>query len=87
MFGTLQHRVFPVYFNVTIAGSGALLALWTHAHPAVTQHFLNPLVPDVAQAYTLGLVLTSQALNSFVIGPLTSKYVFAAPSFRFDYAA
>ncbi|KAI0029990.1 hypothetical protein K488DRAFT_55175 [Vararia minispora EC-137] len=76
MFGALQHRTFPVYFNMTIALSAPLAAYWTYTHPAVLEHYLNPRVADVAQAYALGVVFLSQALNAFVIGPLTSKTMF-----------
>jgi len=76
MFGTLQHRTFPVYFNVTVLVASGLLAAWTYTHDNVIVHVANPLVPDVLQAYTLAVVILSQGLNSFVIGPLTSKTMF-----------
>ncbi|KAI0308628.1 hypothetical protein OF83DRAFT_1273655, partial [Amylostereum chailletii] len=75
-FGALQHRVFPVYFNLTILFSGGLLGLWTYTHPDVLAYATNPLVPDVAQAYTLLTIVILQSINSLVIGPLTSKTMF-----------
>ncbi|KAI0067948.1 hypothetical protein BV25DRAFT_1794158 [Artomyces pyxidatus] len=75
-FGTLQHRTFPIYFNLSIAGSAGLLAAWTYTHPAVLAHAARPAVADVAQAYALASVLVLQALNSLVIGPVTSKTMF-----------
>lgn len=75
-FGALQHRTFPIYFSMSIVMSSGLLALWARAHPAVYDHIFQPAVADVAQAYALALVLISQAVNYFVIGPLTSKTMF-----------
>ncbi|PCH33360.1 hypothetical protein WOLCODRAFT_135081 [Wolfiporia cocos MD-104 SS10] len=75
-FGALQHRIFPVYFVISIALSSGLLALWMRTHPAVRTHYAAPTVADVAQAYVLGAVLLFQALNHLVIGPLTSKTMF-----------
>ena len=51
------------------------MALWTRSHPTVVEHIQNPLVADVAQAYTLAAVALLQGSNRFIIGPLTSKYV------------
>ena len=51
------------------------MALWTRSHPTVAEHIQNPLVADVAQAYTLAAVALLQGSNRFIIGPLTSKYV------------
>lgn len=62
---------------MSIVMSSGLLALWARAHPAVYDHVFQPAVADVAQAYALALVLISQAVNYLVIGPLTSKCVFA----------
>ncbi|KAA1468507.1 hypothetical protein DENSPDRAFT_833820 [Dentipellis sp. KUC8613] len=76
-FGALQHRTFPVYFNISIGLSSALLALWARANPGITARVTSFQDADVAQAYALGTVLAGQALNSFVIGPLTSKCMFA----------
>jgi len=75
-FGTLQHRVFPIYFVMSIAMSSGLLALWATSHPTVLAYITRPVVGDVAQAYALTLVLVSQAVNYFVIGPLTSQTMF-----------
>ena len=74
-FGALQHRTFPVYFNTTITVSAGLLAAWTYSHPAILDNVKRPYLADVAQAYTLATVLLTQAVNSFIIGPLTSKSV------------
>ena len=78
MFGTLQHSTFPVYFNLSILLGGGLLGLWGFSHPAVLDHYAEPLRVDVAQAYTLGSVILVQAANQFIVGPLTSKYVWPA---------
>ncbi|CCM01621.1 uncharacterized protein FIBRA_03682 [Fibroporia radiculosa] len=75
-FGALQHRIFPVYFVMSIIMSSGLLALWTRSHPAVLAHLSQPLVADVAQAYSLASVLLFQGANYFVVGPLTSKTMF-----------
>ena len=55
--------------------SSGLLAIWIHKHPDVLVYLARPNLGDVAQVYALGTVLFSQALNYFVIGPLTSKCV------------
>jgi len=75
-FGALQHRTFPIYFLISIALSTGLLASWTLNHPEVKEHFANPLVADVLQAYTLASVLLGQGSNYFVVGPLTSRVMF-----------
>ncbi|KAJ7655196.1 hypothetical protein DFH06DRAFT_1201872 [Mycena polygramma] len=75
-FGALQHKTFPIYFSISQALVLILLALWISNHPDVTTHYASPLVADVAQAYTLALVLLSQGSNYFVVGPLTSKTMF-----------
>ncbi|KAJ7102291.1 hypothetical protein B0H15DRAFT_814008 [Mycena belliarum] len=75
-FGTLQHKTFPIYFVLSIILGSTLLGLWTLSHPAVLTHYSSPLVADVAQAYTLALVILSQASNYFIVGPLTSKTMF-----------
>ncbi|KAJ7275403.1 hypothetical protein B0H12DRAFT_1087104 [Mycena haematopus] len=75
-FGQLQHKTFPVYFVLSLGLASTLLGFWTVNHPAVTTHYTNPLVADVAQAYILALVLLAQGSNYFIIGPLTSKTMF-----------
>ncbi|KAH9949862.1 hypothetical protein B0H21DRAFT_819790 [Amylocystis lapponica] len=75
-FGTLQHRVFPVYFLASIILSATLLGLWTYSHPSLLEYVLNPTVADVAQFYALATPLISAASNSLVIGPLTSRTMF-----------
>ncbi|KAJ7919064.1 hypothetical protein B0H13DRAFT_1990220 [Mycena leptocephala] len=77
-FGALQHKTFRKFhlLRLVIGLSSTLLGLWTVNHPAVLTHYTSPLVADVAQAYTLVLVLLSQGSNYFVVGPLTSKTMF-----------
>jgi len=75
-FSVLQHKTFPIYFVLSILLSSGLLSLWIHNHPDVLTHITQPNVADVAQAYTLVVVLFSQGLNYFVVGPLTSKTMF-----------
>jgi hypothetical protein len=73
MFSALQHRTFPKYFVISIALTSGMLSLWTWSHPDVIIHIFRPNVADVAQAYALAIVLLSQSLNYFVVGPMTSK--------------
>ena len=75
-FGNLQHRTFPIYFTISMGLASSLLGLWTYAHPAVLQAWAEPLRVDVFQAYTLTSVILAQGLNYFIIGPMTSKYVY-----------
>jgi len=72
-FGNLQHKTFPVYFMLSIGISSSLLALWISSHPEILSQWNQPNVCNVAQAYTLGVAVLTQAINYFVIGPLTSK--------------
>jgi hypothetical protein len=65
-----------VYFVISIALSTTLLSVWILKHPDVLVYLARPNVADVAQVYALGIVLLSQASNYFVVGPMTSKYVF-----------
>jgi len=75
-FGTLQHRTFPVYFLISVLVSSGLLGFWTISHPDVVPNIWNPAVANVLQAYTLASVLIAQAINYFIIGPLTTKTKF-----------
>ena len=75
MFGTLQHSTFPVYFKLSITLASGLLGAWIYGHPKVVDQLAEPTIVDVAQVYTLGVVLVAQSANQFVVGPLTSKYV------------
>ncbi|KAJ7225881.1 hypothetical protein GGX14DRAFT_422725 [Mycena pura] len=75
-FSALQHKTFPIYFVLSLGLGSALLGLWTLSHPAVLTHYANPLVADVAQAYTLAFGILAQGANYFVIGPMTSKTMF-----------
>ncbi|KAI0004128.1 hypothetical protein BJV74DRAFT_425387 [Russula compacta] len=72
-FGSLQQRTFPIYFNLNALISSGLLLAWIRNHSAVITHITDPTVPDVTQAYALAVVAVSQALNSFWLGPATSK--------------
>lgn len=74
-FGALQHQTFPVYFNMSIALAGGLMALWSFGHPSVLSNLTNPRIADVAQFYALGSVAAAQGVNQLIVGPLTSKYV------------
>ncbi|KAH0838487.1 hypothetical protein J3R83DRAFT_6803 [Lanmaoa asiatica] len=75
-FGALQHRTFPVYFTISLYIASALLVLWVFHHPNVLTRLDNPLIVDVAQVYALASVIWFQGVNQFVVGPMTSKYVF-----------
>jgi len=75
-FSQLQHKTFPIYFVLSILLSSGLLSIWVFNHPDVLNHITQPNVADVAQAYMLSVVLLSQGLNYFVVGPLTSKTMF-----------
>ncbi|KAH9487073.1 Transmembrane protein 205 [Psilocybe cubensis] len=75
-FGALQHKTFPVYFVLSMLLSSGLMAIWTFKHPDILVYLARPNVADVAQFYALATVFSSQALNYFVIGPLTSKTMF-----------
>jgi hypothetical protein len=72
-FGNLQHRTFPIYFSLSLGVSTALAAAWVYTHPDVAQNLSHPLVADVAQLYALAFVGLAQAVNLFVVGPITSK--------------
>jgi len=76
MFGSLQHKTFPIYFSLSIALSSALLSMWTFSHPDVLTHISRPELADVAQAYALASVLLTQGMNLFIVGPLTSRVMF-----------
>lgn len=74
-FSALQHKTFPIYFVLSIVLSSGLLSIWVLNHPDILTHITQPNVADVAQTYMLSVVLLSQGLNYFVVGPLTSKYI------------
>lgn len=72
-FGNLQAKIFPVYFGISTSITAALLASWVFNHPDVVPNFARPGLADVAQAWTLVVVGSMQALNWFYLGPLTTK--------------
>lgn len=74
MFGTLQHKTFPIYFNINIAAATVLLGIWTVSH-SVLDNLTKPYFADVAQAYTLATVILFQGTNTGVVGPMTSRYM------------
>lgn len=75
MFGTLQHSTFPVYFKLSITLAGGLLGAWIYGHPKALDNLTEPTRADVAQVYTLAVVVLAQSANQFVVGPMTSKCV------------
>ncbi|KAF8350186.1 hypothetical protein F5887DRAFT_419303 [Amanita rubescens] len=75
-FGALQHKTFPIYFLISIALSSLMIVYWVFTHPDVATYILRPEVTDVAQLYALLTIFGCQALNYFVIGPITSKTMF-----------
>ncbi len=74
-FGPLQQRIFPVYFKLNAIISSGLLFGWIRNHSTVIAQLAHPTVPDVSQAYALGVVAIAHALNIVCFGPVTSKYV------------
>lgn len=80
-FGTLQHRTFPVYFKLNAVVSSGLLFAWIRNHGGVISQLAHPTVPDVSQAYALGVVALTHTLNIVWFGPATSKYVTWRPYF------
>ncbi|KAI0001817.1 hypothetical protein BJV77DRAFT_938479 [Russula vinacea] len=81
-FGTLQQRIFPVYFKLNAIISSGLLLAWVRNHNVVITQIAHPTNPDVSQAYALVVVALSQALNAIWIGPATSKLL--AARFRLE---
>jgi Domain of unknown function (DUF4149) len=74
-FGSLQQRIFPVYFKLNAIISSGLLFAWIRNHSTVMAQLAHPIIPDVSQAYALGVVAIAHALNIVWFGPATSKYV------------
>lgn len=74
-FGSLQQHTFPVYFKLNAITSSGLLFAWIRNHSTVIAQLAHPTVPDVCQAYALGVVAIAHALNIVWFGPATSKYV------------
>ncbi|KAF8482144.1 hypothetical protein DFH94DRAFT_627906 [Russula ochroleuca] len=83
-FGSLQQRLFPVYFKLNALISSGLLLVWVRNHDTVITQIAHPTNPDVSQAYALAVVAISQALNAVWIGPATSKLL--AARFRLEKA-
>ncbi|KAF7320033.1 DUF4149 domain-containing protein [Mycena kentingensis (nom. inval.)] len=75
-FGALQHKTFPIYFLLSQALGGGVLAIYVFEHPAVLTQYASPRVPEVAQAYTLLFAILLQSTNYFIVGPMTSKTMF-----------
>jgi len=79
-FSTLQQRTFPIYFKLNAIISSGLLFAWIHNHSSsssVIARLARPTAPDVSQAYALGIVAISHALNIVWFGPATSKPLMA----------
>ncbi|KAI0274855.1 hypothetical protein BC834DRAFT_965327 [Gloeopeniophorella convolvens] len=76
-FGTLQQRTFPIYFNLNVFMSSALLAAWLGKNDSIYARILQPAAPDVAQAYALATVIVAQSANSFWIGPIATRVMVA----------
>ena len=74
-FGALQHHTFPTYFKLNAITSSGLLVAWIRNHSTVIAQLAHPTVPDVSQAYALGVVAIAHGLNIVWFGPATSKYV------------
>jgi len=72
-FGSLQQRLFPVYFKLNAIVSSGLLFAWIRNHSTVVAQLAHPTVPDVSQAYALGVVAFAHTLNIVWFGPVTSK--------------
>lgn len=53
-----------------------MIVYWVFTHPNVVTYISRPEVADVAQLYALLTIFGVQALNYFVIGPITSKCVY-----------
>ena len=58
---------------ISIALSSSMIAYWVFTHPDVVTYIYEPKVTDVAQLYLLLAAFGAQALNYFVIGPITAK--------------
>jgi len=76
-FASLQHHTFPVYFKFNAIVSSGLLFAWIRNHSTIIAQLAHPTVPDVCQAYTLGVVAIAHTLNIVWFGPATSKLLTA----------
>lgn len=77
-FGNLQGKLFPVYFGMQTGISAFLLAAWFYMNPQLqkTPGLLTDLTrPDSFNAALLLTMTITGALNSFVVGPMTTKSV------------
>jgi hypothetical protein len=72
-FSLLQSKTFPIYFTTSLTNASLLLALWISNDPQVLHHLSEPLLPMVAQTWTLGLVVLMTLANWLWIGPVTNK--------------
>jgi hypothetical protein len=54
-----------------------MIVYWVFTHPDVATYILRPEVTDVAQLYALLTIFGCQALNYFIIVPISSKYVYS----------
>jgi len=72
-FGLLQSKTFPIYFATSLSNATLLLALWVSNDPKITHHLMEPLLPPVAQTWTLSLVVLMTLTNWMWIGPATNR--------------
>jgi hypothetical protein len=61
-------------FQMSLALSAGLSAVWMYTHPDVLTHIARPQVADVAQLYSLASVALGNVFNLLVVGPMTSRY-------------
>ena len=64
-----------MHFGTTLVLDLVLLGLWTAAHPDVVPALFDAKRTDVAQTYALIFIAVCSALNLFIVGPYTAKYV------------
>jgi len=75
-FGNLQGRIFPIFFAMQTGVSALLLGSWLYMHPQLKNNLslLTELSrPDSFNAHCLVLMTVTGAINSFLVGPMTTK--------------
>ena len=75
-FAALQHKTWPVYFQLSTALSAACIYLLYRADPAVFDSLLALRAGGLLSVGSLLAVFVGQATNWLVLGPMTSRLLY-----------
>lgn len=75
-FAALQHKTWPVYFQLSSVLSAACIGLLYYKEPGVLDALLSLRAGGLLSVGTLLCVLLGQSANWLVLGPMTSRLLY-----------